>query len=289
MQLPTQLSRRRADSHKGDFGHILILAGSRNFSGAALLSAHAAIRAGAGLVTLGLPQSINRALIKRKYLEIMTLPLPQTREGSLSLKSFSKIIDFTKKSDILAIGPGLSQNKSTQALIRKLVEKLRQPLVIDADGINALVGELNKFKIQNSKFKNRIITPHPGEMARLLGISVNELKRNRKALAKKFAKDYNLTLVLKGAHTLVTDYSGKLYINESGNPGMATAGSGDVLSGIIAAFLAQGLDEFRAAKYAVYLHGRAGDLAARQKTQLGMIASDIIDNIPRAIKSCSIS
>lgn len=288
MQLPSQLLHRSPDAHKGDFGHIFILAGSARYSGAAVLCSEAAMRAGAGLVTLGVPKSLNQAIIKIKPKEVMTLPLPGTKEGTLNLAGFKKIKDFIKKIDILVIGPGLSQNKSTQSLIRKLIAKTDKPTVIDADGINALVKELNQFKIQGLRFKTeKILTPHPGEMARLLRISINEVQGKRKEITQKFARDYKVTLVLKGHNTIVADYRGNLYINKTGNPGMATAGSGDILTGMIGAFLGQGLSAFNAAKYAVYLHGLAGDLAVREKTQLGMIASDIIEKIPEAIKKSS--
>lgn len=281
MRLPTQLLRRNLKSNKGDFGHILILAGSSRFSGAAVLCSLAAIRSGAGLVTLGIPKSINSALIKIKPLEVMTLPLPETFNGSLSLKAHQKIKDFLKKIDLVVIGPGLTQDKSTQSLLRKLTAEITKPLIIDADGINALVGHLDLLR------PNNILTPHPGEMARLLNVSLKQVQSNRKGLARKFSKDYGLVLVLKGYETIVSDYSGNLYINKTGNSGMATAGSGDVLTGMIAAFLGQGLSAFKAAKYAVYLHGLAGDLAAEEKTQISLIASDIIDKIPEAIKESS--
>ncbi len=281
MRLPTQLLRRNLKSNKGDFGHILILAGSSRFSGAVVLCSLAAIRSGAGLVTLGIPKSINSAIIKIKPLEVMTLPLPETFNGSLSLKAHQKIKDFLKKIDLVVIGPGLTQDKSTQSLLRKLAAEITKPLIIDADGINALVGHLDLLR------SNNILTPHPGEMARLLNVSLKQVQSNRKGLARKFSKDYGLVLVLKGHETIVSDYSGNLYINKTGNPGMATAGSGDVLTGMIAAFLGQGLSAFKAAKYAVYLHGLAGDLAAEEKTQISLIASDIIDKIPEAIKESS--
>jgi NAD(P)H-hydrate epimerase len=287
MRLPAQLLQRSPEAHKGDFGHIFILAGSSRFSGAAVLSALAAMRSGAGLVTLGVPKSINSAIIKIKPKEVMTLPLDQTAAGALSLSGYRKIKDFTKSIDVLVIGPGLSQDKSTQALVRKVVLTLGVPMVIDADGLNALVGHLNKVKSQKSKVKNLIFTPHPGEMSRLLHLSIARIQSNRTKIAKEFARSYYATVVLKGHNTLVADYRGSLYINKTGNPGMATAGSGDVLAGMLAAFLGQRLKPFEAAKYAVYLHGLAGDLAAREKTQLGMIASDIIEKIPEAIKISS--
>jgi len=256
------------------------LAGSLRFLGAAVLCSKAAMRSGAGLVTLGIAQSLSNATLKIKSPEVMLLPLAQTKEATISLSAYKKVRNFIKTIDVAVIGPGLTQNKSTQDLVRKLILHVNKPMVIDADGLNALVGHLDILS-------SVILTPHPGEMARLLGITVKEVERDRKNIAKKFAIDYNVTLVLKGHNTIVADQQGNFYINKTGNPGMSTAGSGDVLAGIIAAFLGQGLDSFSASKYAVYLHGLAGDLAAKDKTQAGMIASDIIDNIPEAIKKCS--
>ena len=239
------------------------------------------MRSGAGLVTLGIPKGLNLALIKIKPVEVMTLPLPETASGSLSIKAYNKIKDFSRKIDILVIGPGLSRDKSTQSLVRRIIRTIPRPMVIDADGLNALAGHLKYLK------DGMILTPHPGEMASLIGISSEKVQGNRKTIAGDFARKYKIILVLKGHNTLVSDKKGNLYINRTGNPGMATAGSGDVLTGMIAAFLAQGLDSFNAAKYAVYLHGLAGDLAVREKTQISLIASDIIAKIPEAIKRCS--
>lgn len=241
------------------------------------MCAQAALRSGAGLVTLGIPKGLNSAVIKIKPKEVMTLSLPETNEGTLSLNALKIVRDFSKNIDVLAIGPGLGRNKSTQGLVRKVIAKINKPTVIDADGLNALSGRL---KIQ----RDMVLTPHPGEMAGLLGVSVKKVQSERKQIALRFAKQHRVTLVLKGHNTVVADYKGNLYINKTGNPGMATAGSGDVLTGMIAAFLGQKLDAFEAAKYAVYLHGLAGDLAAEEKTQLSLIASDIIDYIPKAIK-----
>ncbi|HOX54151.1 MAG TPA: NAD(P)H-hydrate dehydratase [Candidatus Omnitrophota bacterium] len=281
MRLPAQLLRRKADAHKRDFGHIFMLAGSRNMPGAAILCAKAAMRSGAGLVTVGLPEDLSLA-IPKKIFEVMTLPLPQTEEGTVSLKAYSSINTFLSKVDVLVVGPGLSQNASTKQLARKIVSQQNElPVVIDADGLNALVGHVKRLK------GVKILTPHPGEMARLLGTSTNAVQKNRKNIALGFAKKYNCLVVLKGNRTVVADAKGKVYINNTGNPGMATAGSGDVLTGIIASFLAQGLKPFDAAKYAVYIHGLAGDLTARKKTELGMIASDIIEELPRSIKMCA--
>jgi len=278
------LLRRKAKTHKGDYGHLFILAGSARFSGAGLLCAEAALRSGAGLVTLGLPKSINLAVIKIKPREVMTLPLAETREGTLSLKALSKILRMLKQADVLVIGPGLGNNKSTYALIRKVINKCRLPAVIDADGLNAFSKNLEILK----KHKGlTILTPHQKELSRLFGLDMSSVQKNRKLIAKKYAKYYNNIIILKGHETLVAGSRGQLYVNKTGNPGMATAGSGDVLSGIIGAFLGQGLDAFSAAKYAVYIHGLAGDIAAKDKTQMGLIASDIINRIPDALKKCS--
>jgi ADP-dependent NAD(P)H-hydrate dehydratase / NAD(P)H-hydrate epimerase len=279
------LLHRKPDAHKGDFGHILVLAGSLRFSGAAVLTSNAAIRCGAGLVTLGIPKSLTQAIIKNKAKEVMVLPLPQTKEATLSLSGYKKINDFSDSVDILAVGPGLSGNKSTQMLARRVVSKINKPMVIDADGLNALVGNLDllKGKVEAA----RIITPHPGEMARLLGISIEKVQADRRGIAAKFSRDYKVTVVLKGCNTVVADPGGNLYINKTGNPGMASAGCGDVLTGIIAAFLAQGLNAFEASKFAAYIHGLSGDLAAKEKTQISLIASDIIDKIPEAIRVSS--
>ena len=287
MRLPTRLLRRKVDAHKGDFGHVFILAGSQRYSGAAVLVAAAAMRSGAGLVTLGIPKSLNSAIIKIKPQEVMTLPLPETKEGTLNSKGYLKLRDFVKHIDVLALGPGLSQNKTTQSLVRRLIANIEKSMVIDADGINALAGHLNILRTAHSAQRTTIVTPHPGEMARLLGISIKQVQNKRKDLARKFAQAYKVTVVLKGHNTVVADYKDNLYNNRTGNPGMATAGSGDVLTGMIAAFLGQGLDGFSAAKYATYVHGLAADLAAKKKTPLGLIASDIIENIPEAIKKSS--
>ncbi|MDD4899635.1 MAG: NAD(P)H-hydrate dehydratase [Candidatus Omnitrophica bacterium] len=277
---------RKPDSQKRDFGHVFILAGSSRFSGAAVLAGNAAMRSGAGLVTLGIPQSLNSAVIKIKFKEVMTLPLKETKSGVLSSSAFVQIKDFLKQIDALVIGPGLGREAQTQNLVRKVISLTDKPIVIDADGLNALVGHLDLLRITQNGQRATILTPHPGEMARLLGVSVNKIQLARKKIAQKFSRDYKVTLVLKGNRSIVSNRSG-LYINQTGNPGMATAGSGDVLSGMIASFLGQGLDAFSAVKYAVYLHGLAGDLAAKEKTQISLIASDIIDKIPEAVKRSS--
>lgn len=297
MRLPAQFLQRKQDSHKGDFGHVFILSGSLGFSGAAILAVRACLRSGAGLVTLGIPGSLHN-VFAAGLMEGMLKVLPETKDKTLSLNAYAEIMEFLEqKADVLVIGPGLSQNKSTQVLIRKIIAACGKPMVIDADALNALAGHLHilgntryacepsEQTIRNpqSVICNRIITPHPKEMSRLTGISIDDIKKNRKSIAKKTAEEYNITVVLKGHNTVVADTK-NIYVNRTGNPGMSTAGCGDVLSGMLGAFLAQGLDAFSAGKYAVYLHGKAGDLAAKEKGQLSLIASDIIEKIPAAIK-----
>jgi len=281
MRLPAQLSRRNPDSHKGDYGHILILAGSSRYSGAALLCAEAALRSGAGLVTLGLPRSVHLSLIKSKPRELITAPLPETPEGTISLKAFPEIRELIRGADVVVVGPGLGRSESTCAVVRKIVRETSQDKLVDADALNALAGHLDTLKAHQGQL---ILTPHEMEMSRLFDIKLTEVKNNRKLVAKKYAKYYNSIIILKGHNSIVTDGINKFYMNRTGNPGMATAGSGDVLSGIAGAFLGQGLNAFDAAKYAVYVHGLAGDLAAEDKTQIGLIASDIINRIPDALK-----
>ncbi|MEW6008406.1 MAG: NAD(P)H-hydrate dehydratase [Candidatus Omnitrophota bacterium] len=278
--------KRKKDSHKGDFGHLFLLAGSSGLTGAAVMVARSCLRAGAGLVTLGVPETLIE-VFEKQLIEVMTLALPETKNQTLSDKAYKKINNFLEKCDCLAIGPGLSANSSTQVLVRKIIKTCKLPMVIDADAINALAGHLNILRNTQHAIRNtRILTPHPGEMARLTGKTVSYIQENRKSVATKFAKEFGVTLILKGHNTLVAD-SKNCYVNRTGNPGMASAGMGDCLTGIVGAFLAQGLDSFSAAKFGAYIHGLAGDLAAKEKGELGLIASDLIEKIPEAIKRSS--
>ena len=277
------LLKRKPDTHKGDYGHVFALAGSAGLTGAAYLTSQAAITSGSGLVTLGIPKSLN-PIMARKLIEVMARPLAETKAQSLSLKAFAEIKKFCDKIDVLAIGPGLSQNKETQALVRKVISKINKPMVIDADGLNALAGHLDTFRRTKDEGGMTILTPHPGEMARLTGKSRDYVQANRKKVAKEFAKKYNVILVLKGHRTVVASPDGKIYINKTGNPGMASGGVGDVLTGMIASFLGQGLPAFDAARFAVYAHGLAGDLAAKEKGQLSLIATDVLNKIPTVLK-----
>jgi NAD(P)H-hydrate epimerase len=262
-------------------------------TGAATLTSQAAslcfgaLRSGVGLVTLGIPESLNE-IMEVKLTEGMTLLLPETKKKTLSLKAGKEILKFSKKADALALGPGLSTNKETQQLVRNLIKKISLPIVIDADALNALAGHLEMLKnyptIQLSNYPTKVITPHPGEMARLIGKKAKEVQENRIKMASDFAKRYKVIVVLKGAKTVVSDPEGNIYINPTGNPGMASAGVGDVLTGMIGSFLAQRKEPLEAAKMGVYLHGLAGDLAAQEKGEEPLIASDILEKLPQAFR-----
>ena len=274
------MPERKKDSHKGDYGHVLVLAGSMGLTGAAALCSLGALRCGCGLVTLGIPRSLN-AIMETKLTEVMTRPLPETRNVSLSLEALPKIKKMVKGVDAVALGPGLSIDKGTKRLVNKLVKVIDKPLVIDADALNCIASNIAALKSVKSPI---IITPHPGEMSRLSGLEIDTIQRNRQKVAKDLARQCNLIVVLKGNNTVVSDGKGNNFVNKSGNPGMGTGGTGDILTGMIASFLAQGVPAFKAAKLAVYIHGKAGDLAAREKGEIGLIAGDILEKVPEAFK-----
>jgi ADP-dependent NAD(P)H-hydrate dehydratase / NAD(P)H-hydrate epimerase len=273
------IKKRNRNTHKGDYGHVLVIAGSAGMTGAAYLSSEAAIISGAGLVTLAIPKSLN-PIMQRKLIEVMTLPLPETKDRSLALAGYDKIHDFTKKADCVLIGPGLSRNSRTQKLIRSLIKNIRLPMVIDADALNAMSGHLNILHFN----RQTVITPHPGEMARLINKKTPSVIKDKKNVAKKFSSEYNVTTVLKGFKTVVASPGNTFYINNTGNPGMASAGCGDVLSGIIAALLASGMDAFKVARLGVYVHGLAGDIAAKETGEISLRARDLLKFLPEAFK-----
>lgn len=281
MRLPAPLLRRNPCSYKNQYGHVLILAGSPGMLGAAALAGLAAMRAGAGLTTIGVPKSLNAPLQKKISPVIMTLPLKETQQQTFSPAAFLQLEPLLQKYQAIAIGPGVTENPKTVAFVRKIVETASQPLVIDADALTIISRHLESLTVSDSP---KVLTPHPGELARLTGLSKQKIERNRIAAAKNFAKTHRCVLVLKGHRTVVASPEGEIYLNTTGNPGMATAGSGDVLTGMIAALLGQGVEAFEAARTGVYWHGKAGDLAARQKTKAAMIATDIIENIPAALQ-----
>ena len=274
------LPPRQPETHKGDVGRIFLLAGSVGLSGAAALCAMGALRVGAGLVTLGIPKSLHDPMVE-KLTEAMLKVLPETKEGSLTLQGLPEIVSTIEKMDAAAIGPGLSQHAQTKELVRQLLPKIAKPLVLDADGLNALAEEVALLKKLPLPM---ILTPHPGEMGRLTKLSSDDVQRDRERVAKEFAKKYRVVVVLKGHATIVASYDGTVYINDTGNPGMASGGSGDVLTGMITGLLGQRLSLFDAARLGVYLHGLAGDLAAAERGEIGLIASDLVDRIPAAIR-----
>ena len=274
------LPPREPDAHKGTYGHVLVLAGSPGKTGAAAMCALSALRIGAGLVTLGLPESLND-MMEVKLTEVMTEALPETRERTLALTAWDKILTLMEGKRALAIGPGLSTHPETSELVRELVSTVRVPMVVDADGINALAPKLETLAKAAAPL---ILTPHPGELSRLLGISREEVAQNRIPIAQKVATSFRVHLVLKGGRTLVVDPDGQVAINMTGNPGMATGGTGDVLTGLIAGLLAQGVNPGLAARAGVYLHGLAGDLAAEAVGQEAMLASDLMAQVPDAIR-----
>jgi NAD(P)H-hydrate epimerase len=270
---------RPREGHKGTFGHVLVVAGSMGKSGAAMLTARAALRAGAGLTTLACPESVLRAG-EAKPPEIMTLPLPETAEHTLAAAALDTLLAAAKQATVVAIGPGLSTHPETQSLIRELIARLSIPMVIDADGLNALADHLDPFKRPHPP---TVLTPHPGEMGRLTKLGSREVQRRRIDLAAEFAKAHQVVVALKGARTVVAGPDGRVTLNPTGNAGMATAGTGDVLTGVIASLMAQGLPPADAARLGVYLHGLAGDIVAADRGERGMLAGDLLDRLPAAL------
>jgi ADP-dependent NAD(P)H-hydrate dehydratase / NAD(P)H-hydrate epimerase len=272
---------RPLTTHKYDFKKIYVLAGSRGLTGAAAMTANTALRAGGGLVVLGTPKSIY-PILARKLTEIMVDPLEETEEGTIGLGAKNRILEKLDWADIVVVGPGLSKNEETQRIIQDIVSTSGKFLLIDADGLSAIPIGSPVWKT-NSK-KKVILTPHVGELSRLIDIPSQEIEDNRIEIAREYAKKLNVTLVLKGAPTVTGTSSGNVYINSTGNPGMATAGTGDVLSGIIAGLLAQRMDKDDAAFSGVYLHGFAGDLANEQVGEKSLMAMDLYESLSDAFK-----
>lgn len=273
------LPPREKGVHKGTMGHLLVFAGSSGKQGAAQMTSLAALRSGTGLVTVVLPESVEQGFSYR-VMEAMTLPLPETKLGSIAMCAEEQLIKGLEGKTTVAIGPGLSQHPDVQHLVLKLITSVSVPMVIDADGINAVAVECVILKKKKGPL---ILTPHPGEMGRLIGKSAVDVQKDRFNIASEFAKFWGVILVLKGAHTIIAFPDGRLWVNNTGNPGMATAGMGDALTGMIAGFIAQGLSPEDATLLAVFLHGKAGDLAAALRGEAGLLTSDLIDQIPQAI------
>jgi NAD(P)H-hydrate epimerase len=272
--------RRRRATHKGTYGHLLVLAGSVGKTGAAGLCGRGALRAGVGLVTIGTAASV-QPVVATLSLETMTEPLPETGARSLAMKARDAIVALAETRDAIALGPGLGLDDETRALARTLVATLPRPMVVDADALTALADHLDLLRGAPGP---RCLTPHPGEMARLLGRRVQDVQRDRLGVARAFATAYGVHLVLKGTRTLVAQPDGRVLVNPTGNPGMASGGTGDVLTGILGALLARGIDVSHAAPAAVYLHGLAGDLAAARVGEEALIAGDVVEALPGAFR-----
>ncbi|MCX7793244.1 MAG: NAD(P)H-hydrate dehydratase [Thermodesulfovibrionales bacterium] len=273
------IPQRKRYSHKGTYGHVLIIAGSKGKTGACLMAARAALRSGAGLVTMGVPETL-LSVFQSRVSDEMCLGLPDSGDGILRKEALKVISDFSeKKAQVIAIGPGMGVTEDTKEIMKGLLHSMNIPLVIDADGINCLEGLT--FLLKNKK--QCVITPHPGEFSRLTGISREEIEKRRIELSSEFSLKYGVTTVLKGVPTVIS-HEGYSYINTTGNPGMAKAGSGDVLTGIIAGLMAQGLSPLNASILGVYMHGLAGDIGSKEKGLWSLLASDIIEYIPGAFK-----
>ena len=276
IQLPEE---RNSVSHKGHFGHLFVLAGSPGKTGAADLVCRSAARVGAGLVTLGIPRSLN-PVMEMKLTEPMTEPLPETDHGCLGMVSLTSVMEIMERKTALALGPGISTTAETAELVRELVRNTPVPVVLDADALTAISDDTAVLRQARSPL---ILTPHPGEMARMTGLSTAEIQADRLSAAQAFAREHGVYLVLKGARTVIAHPDGSLFINPTGNPGLATGGSGDVLTGAIAGLLALGMPPGEAAKTGVFLHGWTADWIAARKAPVGYLAGDVSDALPECL------
>jgi NAD(P)H-hydrate epimerase len=278
------LEPRHADSNKGNFGHVLVLGGSVGKAGAAAMAGMAALRAGAGLVSVAVPRSI-LPTVAGFAPEIMTIPLQETPAGTFSVLNFENMRALSDGKRALVAGPGAGQDDETKQFIRAFVDRCEMPVVIDADGLNAFAGHVDQLTPIRHPL---ILTPHPGEMARLTGKKIPEIQADRVEIARAFAKEHGCYLVLKGKNTVVAEPGGEVWINTTGNPGMATGGTGDILSGILAGLVAQTPEHLLEAVIGgVYLHGLAGDLAAEAIGERGMIATDLLKTLPASMRQAA--
>jgi NAD(P)H-hydrate epimerase len=278
---PVELPPRMAWGHKGDFGEALFIAGASGYLGAPYFAAQSFLKAGGGYSRLAAPASIT-PFLGSKGSEIVFHPRKETKAGSLSLKNKGDLLHLAEKMDIVVLGPGLSLDGETQRLVRELVRGIRRPLLIDGDGLTAVAGDL---KVLRGRKAETILTPHPGEMARITGLSAAGIKGKALEVLQKTSRDLHAIVVLKGAHSLVGYPDGRVFINLTGNAGMATAGSGDVLTGTIAAMFGLGLPFQEAVRMGVFVHGLSGDFAAWEKGEDGITAQDILDHLPLAMKT----
>lgn len=270
---------RKKDAHKGDFGRVLIIGGSKGMAGSIYLSSRASMRSGTGLTYTIVPKSLETIMSIKLTEEILKFAEDKDK-GQFIKESLGDILDSFKDMDVIGIGPGMRFDIDKTYILEEVIKNAKVPLVIDADGINSISENIDILLEKNNEI---VITPHPGELSRLLGISIEEIQKNRIFYSKYISKKYNIIIVLKGHHTIVCNKE-DIFINHTGNPGMATGGSGDVLTGIITSFIAQGLNPFEASKLGVYIHGLAGDFAKYKKGEYGLIARDILENIPYIIK-----
>jgi NAD(P)H-hydrate epimerase len=273
------LPPRPHDANKGTFGRVVVVAGSVGYTGAAALASLSALRSGAGLVVLGVPASLNDVM-EAKLTEVITRPLPETAGRALSRAAVPALRELIADADALAIGPGLSRDPETQAVVQAVVEEAAVPCVVDADGLNALSVDRVRGRAGAAPV---VLTPHPGEMARLTGRTVADVQAHRDDVARDVAARAGATVVLKGTGTVTVDPGGELFLNPTGGSGLATAGTGDVLTGTVAALLAQRLPATHAAALGAFVHGRAGDLATLAKGRVGMIAGDVLEALPGAL------
>ncbi|NWG13244.1 MAG: NAD(P)H-hydrate dehydratase [Acidobacteria bacterium] len=285
------LPRRARDSHKGAYGHLYVIAGSRGKSGAALMTGHAALRSGAGLVTLLLPSGLQRDVVGRVP-ELMTEPMPETEAGTLASSGLDEVLSHLEEADAVVVGPGLTTHPETRDLVHEVVRRSPVPVVLDADGINAFAPKPERLR--NEMGQTVTITPHPGEMARLVGCTISEVQSRRLETASGASREHGFFTVLKGFQTVVAAPDGRVLVNPTGNPGMATGGSGDILAGMIGRFVAGWRRRFRGADLralsdhlaaAVYLHGRAGDIAAKEVGEESLVATDLLPRLPAAFLS----
>lgn len=274
------LRPRVPDTHKGRTGHALVVAGATGKTGAAAMAATSALRAGAGLVTLGIPRTLN-TILEGQVTEAMTLPLPDQQTGLLLEEAFDDIVKAAQDKQAMAVGPGLGTASHTRNLVYRVIKEIDRPLVIDADGLNNLAGRLGCLEGRKSA---TVLTPHPGEMSRLTGMPTSQIQADRITAARKLAEQNRVHVILKGARTLVAAPDGMILINPTGNPGMAAGGMGDVLTGLVTGFLAQGHAALEACVLSVYLHGLAADMLNR-KAAWGYLATEVMDTIPLAIQS----
>jgi len=281
-QIRRWLPARPPHAHKGHFGHVLVIGGSVGLAGAPMMAAESALRVGAGLCSVAVPHSIYTAAAG-SLREAMVHPLPEAPEGCLCRQSVSRLKPLLERANVLAIGPGWSTRLPAREALRELLKEARVPCVIDADALNCIAQEPDILPLQQTPL---VLTPHPGEMARLMNTSTADVQANRLEMARCAADRFGAVVVLKGARTVVATPEGRIWVNPTGNAGMATGGSGDALTGTIAGLLAQGLDGEQGAVAGVYLHGLAGDLAVEETGQAGLIAGDIIRYLPKAIQQC---